>query len=96
MYRRRKCKRLDDLVGVAFGSLALIAAPAFVGNSALAAQHHKAEHSKKAKHVAKDRIVLAGYRGATYRGDWYGYGYYYGGSAPIRRFWGKGTTGLYR
>ena len=37
--------------------------------------------------------VLAGYQNVVYRGDWYNDGYYYGGPAPTRGFWGKGSSG---
>ena len=37
--------------------------------------------------------VLAGYENVVYRGDWYNDGYYFGGPAPTRGFWGKGSSG---
>jgi hypothetical protein len=43
--------------------------------------------------IQKAKHVLAGYQNVVYRGDWYNDGYYYGGPAPTRGFWGKGSSG---
>jgi hypothetical protein len=43
--------------------------------------------------IQKAKYVLAGYQNVIYRGDWYNDRYYYGGPAPTRGFWGKGSSG---